>query len=53
VQRIVRAYERYQESVDNERQLALRLAEPAPERPAAATESLAGAPDETSRIPLA
>jgi phosphate starvation-inducible PhoH-like protein len=53
VQRIVRAYERYQESVDNERQLALRLAEPAPERPAAAPESLAGARDETSRIPLA
>jgi phosphate starvation-inducible PhoH-like protein len=53
VQRIVRAYERYQESVENERQLALKLSEPVPERPAAAAEPLAPAQDEISRIPLA
>ena len=51
VQRIVKAYERYQEMTGNGNQLALKLSDPVAEAPA--TEPLPDSPAESREIPLA
>ena len=52
VQRIVRAYEKYQDLTGTGRQLALRLTEPSADAGAPAAESLPLAPEQISEIPL-
>jgi len=52
VQRIVKAYEKYQDLAGPGRQLALRLTEPSAEAVAPAAESLTITPEQGSEIPL-
>jgi len=52
VQRIVKAYERYQDLTGTGRQLALRLSEPAPDSATPAVEAVPLAPGQGPEIPL-